>query len=111
MRELENVIERSVIVGESETFTVDPSWLPSEPAGEVEPVDPSSGAAAGSFRTQTLAEVQRDAILRALHSSHGIIGGSQGAAARLGLKRTTLQARMQKLGIAPLRPTVRSIMA
>ena len=93
--------------GESETFTVDPSWLPSEPAVEVEPVDPSSGAAAGSFRMPTLAEVQRDAILRALHSSNGTIGGSQGAAALLGLKRTTLQARMQKLGIAPHRPTAR----
>jgi formate hydrogenlyase transcriptional activator len=84
---------------------VDPSWLPSEPAAEVEPVDPSPGAAAGSSRMPTLVEVQRDAILRALDSSNGIIGGSQGAAALLGLKRTTLQARMQKLGIAPRRPS------
>src|SRR5262245_3669190 len=111
VRELQNVIERSVIVCESETFTVDPSWLhgepaldeakpPCPPARRAEPRDPKSLAHPGSFRMPTLHEIQREAILRALESTHGVIGGPRGAAALLGLKRTTLQARLRKLGIA-----------
>jgi formate hydrogenlyase transcriptional activator len=96
VRELQNVIERSVIVCESETFTLDPSWSEGRPA-LVEPraaIDPVTTA------TTTLDAIQRDAILRALHSRNWVIGGPHGAAALLGIKRTTLQARMQKLGIA-----------
>jgi formate hydrogenlyase transcriptional activator len=46
-----------------------------------------------------LNETQRTQILRALEASNGVIGGASGAAARLGIKRSTLQLRMQKLGI------------
>jgi formate hydrogenlyase transcriptional activator len=49
----------------------------------------------------TLEAAERDAILRALRESGGRVGGGQGAAARLGMKRTTLQAKMRKLGIDP----------
>jgi transcriptional regulator with GAF, ATPase, and Fis domain len=115
VRELQNVIERSVIVCELETFTLDPSWLQSQPASYepelpgplsrvAEPSEPKSVAQPGSLRS-TLDEIQREAILRALHSCNSIIGGPRGAAALLGIKRTTLQARMHKLGIAALRPT------
>jgi len=118
VRELQNVIERSVIVCESETFTVDPSWPESEPAldepkppcppaREAEPREPTALAEPGSSLASTLEDIQREAILRALHSRNWTIGGPRGAAALLGLKRTTLQARMQKLGITPPRPTVR----
>ena len=93
VRELQNVIERSVIVCESETFTVDPSWRHSGP----------SLVAPGASLGSTLDDIQRDAILRALQSCNWVIGGPRGAAALLGLKRTTLQARMHKLGITPLR--------
>ena len=114
VRELQNVIERSVIVCESETFTLDPSWLHSEPALDeskpecpdargVEAAEPNSVAPSGSH--PTLADIQREAILRALHSCNWVIGGPRGAAAQLGIKRTTLQARIQKLGIAGMRPT------
>jgi formate hydrogenlyase transcriptional activator len=48
---------------------------------------------------QTLAAAEREAIVRALREAGGKVGGQQGAAARLGMKRTTLQAKMQKLGI------------
>ena len=48
---------------------------------------------------QTLAAAEREAILRALRDSNGRVGGDTGAAAKLGMKRTTLQARMRKLGI------------
>jgi len=97
VRELQNVIERSVIVCESETFTVDPSWSEDHPAIEEPKI------ATPRSEASTLDDVQRDAILRALHSRNWVIGGPHGAAALLGIKRTTLQARMRKLGIARLR--------
>ena len=104
VRELQNVIERSVIVCESETFTLDPTWLHGEPLDESKP---SPLVAPSPPLGSTLDEIQREAILRALQSCDWIIGGRKGAAALLGLKRTTLQARMQKLGIALLRPAMR----
>jgi transcriptional regulator with GAF, ATPase, and Fis domain len=48
-----------------------------------------------------LAEVDRNQIIHALKEAHGRVGGSGGAAARLGLKRTTFITRMKKLGIHP----------
>jgi formate hydrogenlyase transcriptional activator len=57
------------------------------------PPSPDSSAAA------TLVDAERDAILRALRDAAGVIAGPTGAAARLGLRRTTLHSRMRKLGI------------
>jgi transcriptional regulator with GAF, ATPase, and Fis domain len=119
VRELQNVIERSAIVCESETFTLDPSWLQGEQAPEppnpqcpddrgLEAGEPSSFAQARALPS-TLADIQREAILRALQSSNWVIGGPHGAAALLGIKRTTLQARVQKLGLAALRPMTRAV--
>ncbi len=51
-------------------------------------------------RSSTLADVQRDYIRRVLRDTSGVIVGPQGAAARLGVKRTTLLSRMERLGIA-----------
>ena len=48
---------------------------------------------------QALHDTERSQILRALEEANGVIGGPNGAAARLGIKRTTLHVRMQKLGI------------
>jgi formate hydrogenlyase transcriptional activator len=48
---------------------------------------------------RTLAEAERDHIVEVLQNSRGVISGHNGAAARLGMKRTTLQSRMRKLGI------------
>jgi len=115
VRELQNVIERSVIVCESEKLTLDPSWresdtAPEEPSGDspsaVEGESRASASASerGSSGAPTLEDVQCEAIVRALRSCNWVIGGPRGAAAQLGLKRTTLQARMKKLGIAPPRP-------
>jgi transcriptional regulator with GAF, ATPase, and Fis domain len=50
----------------------------------------------------TLEDIQRSAILRALEATNGVVGGPNGAAALLGIKRTSLQARMRKLGIEPV---------
>jgi len=106
VRELQNIVERSVIVCESDVFRVDESWLangtaPSESA-PASVVLPRHGEASSRARpAATLAEVQREAILEALETTHWVVGGPRGAAELLGLKRTTLQARMQKLGIVP----------
>jgi formate hydrogenlyase transcriptional activator len=103
VRELQNVVERAVILCDGDTLTIDEASLAVEPPGEpvqrpVESLGPELRAANG-----TLAEVERAAIVRALRSANGMVGGPRGAAAILGVKRTTLQARMQKLGIAPPR--------
>jgi formate hydrogenlyase transcriptional activator len=89
IRELENVIERSVLLSRGRELQVPLSEL-RDPEG---PPVPSALA--------TLEEAEREHIRRALREAGGKVGGKDGAAARLGLKRTTLQSRMAKLGLAP----------
>ena len=90
VRELENFIERSVILTQGSVLA--------SPLGELEPIR----AAAEEKRVdETLEATEREHILRALRESHGQIGGVKGAAARLGLKRTTLQSKLKHLGINP----------
>ena len=84
VRELENSIERSVILSEGTILNV--------PLSELRP-------AFGVRRDATLESLEREHILRVLRETGGVISGSHGAAARLGMKRTTLQSRMQKMGI------------
>ena len=87
VRELQNVIERAVILARNGVLRpVLPTWQ-----------QPLSRSPAGG---STLADVQRDYIVRVLRDASGVIGGQHGAAARLGLKRTTLLSRMERLGIA-----------
>ena len=86
IRELENFIERSVIL------TTGPVLF--APMAEMQ-ASPSERPLPGS----TLQDVEREYILTTLRQSGGIISGAHGAAAKLGMKRTTLQSRMQKLGI------------
>jgi formate hydrogenlyase transcriptional activator len=49
----------------------------------------------------SLQAAEREHIVRVLRATNGVVGGPRGAASRLGLKRTTLQSKMRKLGIAP----------
>ncbi|MGH9840510.1 MAG: helix-turn-helix domain-containing protein [Blastocatellia bacterium] len=63
----------------------------------------SHSSAGGAANPATLADAEREHILRALQETNWVISGSNGAAAQLGLKRTTLNTRMRKLGIK--RPT------
>src|SRR5262249_22160260 len=86
IRELENVIERAVILSCGTTLQVPLS-------------DGPRAVAANGGGLATLGAAGREHIRQALRESQGVIGGRQGAAARLGLKRTTLIARMRKLGI------------
>jgi formate hydrogenlyase transcriptional activator len=88
IRELQNFIERAVILSPQSTLRA--------PTFELEPFQPQKG---GNASMNGLAEVERDHILRALEASNWVIGGQSGAAARLGMKRTSLAYRMKKLRI------------
>ena len=87
IRELQNFIERAVILS--------PGNVLRPPLSELKQSVGEARAQAG-----TLEEVQRDRILSALQETKWVIGGPKGAAARLGLKRTSLVYKMQKLGIS-----------
>jgi formate hydrogenlyase transcriptional activator len=87
IRELQNVIERAVILAKDGVLA---NPLPEPAIKDVTPMAPLT----------TLAGAERTLILRTLDQVHWIVGGPRGAAARLGLKRTTLLAKMKKLGIS-----------
>jgi formate hydrogenlyase transcriptional activator len=89
IRELENVIERSVILTHGSALQVPISELGNHDA---------HGVVAGTRESD-----DRDDILRVIKETKGRVAGPQGAAARMGLKRTTLISRMKKLGIDPRR--------
>jgi formate hydrogenlyase transcriptional activator len=91
VRELENFIERAVILTRGSALHVPLAELRN--GGEAAPPTVTGALT-------TLEEAEREHILRALQECKWVVGGPAGAAARLGLKRTTLQSRMQKLGIA-----------
>jgi formate hydrogenlyase transcriptional activator len=86
IRELQNVIERSVILSPGRVLQI---ALPE-----------TAKSSLPSLKTPRLEEsAERERILRALRESDGKVSGPNGAAARLGLRRTTLQSRMKKLNI------------
>jgi formate hydrogenlyase transcriptional activator len=85
IRELQNVIERSVILSRSRVLQL---------------AMPEGGpVAVRAPRTPGAEAAERERILRALRQTNGVVGGPRGAAALLGMKRTTLQSRMKRLGI------------
>jgi PAS domain S-box-containing protein len=88
VRELENFIERSVILTHGSVLV--------SPLSELQSIVREEEITNG-----TLEAAERAHILRALQESHGQIGGLKGAAARLGLNRTTLQSKLKQLGINP----------
>jgi len=93
IRELENFVERSVILTSGSVLAAPLGMLQEHLAHEEE--------LRTAPATETLASVQREHIVEALRRSKGRIGGPEGAAARLGLKRTTLQSKMKQMGIDP----------
>jgi formate hydrogenlyase transcriptional activator len=88
IRELQNVVERAVIVCESETLTVDPRWLARD-----------RGALAQRRLAEELTARERQMIETALAESSGRIAGSRGAAGRLGMPASTLESRIRALRI------------
>jgi formate hydrogenlyase transcriptional activator len=103
IRELQNVVERGVIVTTGSTLS--PQTLqPLIRADTIRDRDAASPHAPVPIRT--LADAERFHITRTLHDTNWVVGGPRGAAAQLGLPRTTLIARMQRLGITA--PQIRS---
>lgn len=102
IRELQNVIERAVILATGPVLTVRTDDLRVSnhvPASAPETARPTIAAASVGIIREALEEAEREQILAALKQSHWIVAGPEGAATRLGLKRSTLQSRMQKYGI------------
>ncbi|MBS1788145.1 MAG: sigma 54-interacting transcriptional regulator [Acidobacteria bacterium] len=101
VRELENFIERAVILSRGAELEIPPGG-PALPE-DANPISTAPSVATlnslAKPATVTLADSERNAILQALRETNGIVGGANGAAARLGLKRTTLISKMNKLGI------------
>jgi DNA-binding NtrC family response regulator len=87
IRELQNLVERAVILTPGSILQIQINQL--QPSGLI-----------ASTVGGTLEDVERQRILEALRETGAVIGGRQGAAARLGLKRTTLLSKMQRLGIS-----------
>jgi formate hydrogenlyase transcriptional activator len=91
VRELQNVIERAVILSKGSALQVSLSDLQVLPAGTDDEATPAP---------ITLTDAERDHILAALTATGWVVGGPKGAATRLGMKRSTLLKKMQKLGIS-----------
>ncbi len=92
MRELQNVIERAVILCDAETFSVDASWFAAERSKS--PVRALRLASDLAAREKTMIE-------NALRQASGRVSGAEGAAARLGMPRQTLESKLRRLGIKP----------
>lgn len=90
IRELQNVIERAVILSDSDTFAVDETWLKREPSEVPRPTAALSGE---------LLRQERNMIEAALSESRGRVSGPAGAAAKLGVPTRTLDSKIKRLGI------------
>jgi formate hydrogenlyase transcriptional activator len=91
VRELENIIERAVILSPGSTLQV--------PVADLR-LDANMQTNSNGSQPSSLIDTEREHILRTLRDTKWVLSGANGAAARLGLKRTTLQSKMKKLGIA-----------
>ncbi len=99
IRELQNVIERAVVLCDGETFSVDETWLTGDRDRQAGPTIPFAASIAGH---------EREMIEAALAESRGQVSGPTGAAARLGIPRQTLDSKIKSLGIDKHRFTSRS---
>jgi formate hydrogenlyase transcriptional activator len=89
IRELQNIVERSVILCGGDTLAIDEAWL------SVQPPSPSDSP----FRAETLQDKEREAIETALAEANGKVAGVTGAAAKLGLPASTLESKIRRLNI------------
>ena len=90
VREMQNIIERAVILSPGASLRI--------PLGDLQPAAMQAPAPAGE--PVTLADAEREHILGVLRETGWVVGGPKGAAVRLGMKRSTLQKKMKKLGIS-----------
>jgi formate hydrogenlyase transcriptional activator len=91
IREMQNVIERAVILSRGPELEISLSEFKRQEKAH---------SANSPSSLSTLEEAEREHILRVLGETNWMIGGPAGAALKLGMKRTTLQSKMRKLGIA-----------
>ncbi len=91
IRELQNVIERSVIVCETANFSVDESWLSQQP--------PERKAESQLYLSEKVAAQEKEIIEAALRECQGRVFGPSGAAAKLGIARSTLESKIRSLKI------------
>jgi PAS domain S-box-containing protein len=94
IRELQNIVERSVILSSGDTFWIEKSWLASQQAARQELPGPLP---------DTLQNQERKIIETALAASKGKVAGPEGAAAKLGIPRSTLDSKIKQLGIKKIR--------
>ena len=99
IRELQNVIERAVIISAGPVLSIDIGDLKFPKASQAVEKSPSLKPANGALHS-VLEETERKQILKALKQSDWVVAGPKGAAAVLGMNRSTLQVRMRKLGIS-----------
>jgi formate hydrogenlyase transcriptional activator len=90
VREMQNIIERAVILSSGPSLRI--------PLGDLQPAATEARVPAGE--PVTLADAEREHILGVLRETGWVVGGPKGTAARLGMKRSTLQKKMKKLGIS-----------
>jgi formate hydrogenlyase transcriptional activator len=98
IRELQNVIERAVIISPGPVLNIEVSDLKFSNA-DLPAKKPASPKSTSGALHSVLEETERQEILKALKESNWVVAGPNGAAAHLAMKRSTLQLRMQKLGI------------
>jgi transcriptional regulator with GAF, ATPase, and Fis domain len=101
IRELQNVVERAVILSPGPQLIVPSADLHPHTQSELELNKPATRSTRRLPVRSILTDVDREEIIRALKDAHGRIGGPDGAAIHLGLKRTTFITRMKRLGIVP----------
>ena len=94
VRELQNLVERAVILSPGKLLRV-----PLAELNQTNSLEDNSAQSTDS-RVVTLKDAEREHIIQALAETNWIIGGIKGAAARLGLKRTTLASKMRRMGIS-----------
>jgi DNA-binding NtrC family response regulator len=98
VRELQNIVERSVILCKGGTFAIDEAWLPGgKPGTETKPALP-----------RTLEDQEKELIEAALTRSRGKVAGASGAAAKLGIPASTLESKIRHLGIEKRKFTLAS---
>jgi DNA-binding NtrC family response regulator len=91
IRELQNVIERSVIVCETASFSVDESWLSHQ--------RPEKNAESQLYLSEKVAAQEREMIEAALRECQGRVSGASGAAVKLGIARSTMESKIRSLKI------------
>jgi transcriptional regulator with GAF, ATPase, and Fis domain len=99
IRELQNIVERSVILCAGDTFSIDEGWLSSQVPLRPDGSDPLP---------QALQDQEKDLIESALARSRGKVAGPNGAAAKLGIPPSTLESKIKQLGIEKRRFTITS---